>query len=224
MEPDFERTHHRLNCAKLMRQRLKGEPNPCSCGAEIRDGEHENQHGRPAAGIGPVHNHGPDEDPGLACPEHWVAGKLTGECVSGKYPGYSMLDEHHGEPSVGSPVDSRPWPGLSDEVRTVSSTGGQKGVKEARFDLIPPEALQKLAEHYGVGAIKYGEHNWRKGFEWSKSFAAMQRHAHAFWAGEDLDPETGKPHMSAVAFHALTLLVFMDEQPDFDDRFKGGTK
>lgn len=153
-----------------------------------------------------------------------INGKLP--CSCGAEPkGYSMLDEHHGGPSLGSPVDSERGEALEAETRTTSSTGGQKGVKEARFDLIPPEALTKLAEHYGVGAEKYGEHNWRKGFEWSKSYAAMQRHANAFWAGEDLDPETGKPHMSAVAFHALTLLVFMDEQPQYDDRIKReGTK
>ena len=29
--------------------------------------------------------------------------------------------------------------------------------------------------------------------------------------------------MAAVAFHALALLTFMQEQPDFDDRFKAGS-
>lgn len=108
----------------------------------------------------------------------------------------------------------------SREVRSVSSTGGEKGTKDERFDLLPQEALVKVARHYGVGARKYAAHNWRKGYEWSKSFAAMQRHANAFWSGEDIDEETGSPHMAAVAFHALTLLTFMDEQPDFDDRYK----
>ena len=105
------------------------------------------------------------------------------------------------------------------EVRSVSSTGGEKGTKPERYDLIPPEALEKVARHYGVGAQKYDDHNWRRGYEWSKSYAAMQRHAQAFWRGEDIDAETGSPHMAAVAFHAFTLLVFMDEQRAFDDRF-----
>jgi hypothetical protein len=106
------------------------------------------------------------------------------------------------------------------EVRSISSTGGEKGTKDERFDLIPVEALATVARHYGVGAKKYAAHNWRKGYEWSKSFAAMQRHANAFWSGEDVDEETGSPHMAAVAFHALTLITFMEEQADFDDRFK----
>lgn len=107
------------------------------------------------------------------------------------------------------------------EVRTVSSTGGEKGVKEERYDLLPWEALAKVARHYGVGAQKYAAHNWRRGYEWSKSYAALMRHLTAFWSGEDIDEETGSPHMAAVVFHALALLTFMDEQPDFDDRYKG---
>lgn len=105
------------------------------------------------------------------------------------------------------------------EVRTVSSTGGEKGTKEERFDLLPWEAIAKVARHYGKGAEKYEAHNWRRGYEWSKSYAALMRHLTAFWSGEDIDEETGSPHMAAVVFHALTLLTFMDEQRDFDDRY-----
>lgn len=106
------------------------------------------------------------------------------------------------------------------EIRTTSSTGGEKGTKAERFDLIPTDALSAVARHYGVGAQKYEAHNWRHGYEWSKSYAALQRHAQAFWGGEDLDAETGSPHMAAVAFHALALLTFMSDHPDFDDRWK----
>ena len=106
------------------------------------------------------------------------------------------------------------------EVRSVSSTGGEKGTKDERYDHIPVEALATVARHYGVGAKKYAAHNWRKGYEWSKSYAALQRHTQAFWSGEDIDEETGSPHMAAVAFHALALLTYMQEHPDFDDRFK----
>ncbi|ALY08639.1 hypothetical protein CAPNMURICA_39 [Arthrobacter phage CapnMurica] len=105
------------------------------------------------------------------------------------------------------------------EVRTVSSTGGEKGTKPERYDLIPVEALASVARLYGEGAKKYSEHNWRKGYEWSKSYAALQRHANEFWKGVDLDPETGEPHLSAVIFHSLALITFMQEHPDFDDRY-----
>jgi hypothetical protein len=104
------------------------------------------------------------------------------------------------------------------EVRTTSTTGGEKGVKLARFDLVPAGPLRALAEHYGRGASKYDDHQWRKGYEWSKSFAAMQRHAWAWWDGEDVDAEIDSPHLAAVAWHAFALLQYAADCPQFDDR------
>lgn len=108
---------------------------------------------------------------------------------------------------------------MSDEVRSVSSTGGEKGTKIEKFDLIPTGPLTELASHYGVGSKKYADHNWRRGYEWSKSYAALSRHLTAFWGGEDIDPETGSKHIIAVAWHAFALAEFMEVFPEFDDRF-----
>lgn len=105
------------------------------------------------------------------------------------------------------------------EIRTTSSTGAEKGIKPERYDLIPVEALAAVARLYGAGAKKYAAHNWRKGYEYSKSYAAMQRHANQFWNGEDVDEEMGESHLAAVIFHAMTLLTFQKEHPEFDDRF-----
>ena len=110
---------------------------------------------------------------------------------------------------------------MTEEIRVTSATGGEKGTKLARYDLLPPEALRSLAELYGKGAEKYAAHNWRRGYDWSLSFAALQRHAWQFWNGEDCDAETGAPHMASVAFHALALITFMAEQREYDDRPKG---
>lgn len=109
---------------------------------------------------------------------------------------------------------------MTNEVRSVSSTGGEKGTKDERFDLLPWGSLAKIARHFGEGAKKYDDHNWRRGYEWSKSFAALQRHLTAFWEGEDIDEETGSPHLAAAGFHILVLLEYMDTHPDFDDRYK----
>jgi hypothetical protein len=107
----------------------------------------------------------------------------------------------------------------ADEVTvTDPNTGGKKGQKLARFDLIPAGPLQALAEHYGRGARKYEDRNWEKGYAWSLSFGAMQRHAWSFWNGEDIDEETQSPHLAAVAFHAFALLEFMNSHRKLDDR------
>lgn len=111
------------------------------------------------------------------------------------------------------------------EVRITVDSGASKGSKDARFDLIPAPILTLLAEHYGKGARKYqpvnGRDNWRNGYPLSLSYAAMQRHANAYWSGEDIDDETGSYHLVAVIWHCMTQLTFlMDAElaARYDDR------
>lgn len=100
-------------------------------------------------------------------------------------------------------------------------TGGRKETTDIRFDLLPVEAMWEVARLYGIGARKYEEHNWRKGYNWSNSYAAAQRHLARFWAGESMD-EGGFHHLSAVVFHCLALMTFENEHAELDDRFKKG--
>lgn len=119
-----------------------------------------------------------------------------------------------------SPLDPGylPMPG---EVRvTDPKTGGQKGQKLARFDLLPVGPLTQIAEVYGKGAQKYAERNWERGYDWSLSYAALQRHLTAFWGGEDFDPELGTNHLANAAFHVLALLEFGKTHPELDNRPK----
>ena len=109
------------------------------------------------------------------------------------------------------------------EVMTTSSTGGQKAGNDVRMSLPPVRELLEVAELYGKGAKKYSDHNWAKGYEWSKSYDAMMRHAMEWWAGNEFDEGeggTGQEHLDAVIFHALTLKYFRKHFPEFDDRFK----
>lgn len=108
------------------------------------------------------------------------------------------------------------------EVRTVNTTtGGEKGQKQVRLDLLPVPALWEVGRLYGIGAEKYTANNWRKGYEWSKSYSALQRHANLFWNGESIDAD-GFHHLAAVVFHALALMTFEVEHPELDDRFIPG--
>jgi hypothetical protein len=106
----------------------------------------------------------------------------------------------------------------AEEVRITSPTGGQKGIKLARFDLIPPTVLRELAEHYGKGAKKYGDSNWRKGYDWKLSYRSVHDHLNAFWSGEDFDEETGSKHVIAAAWHCIALAWYMDDMPEYDSR------
>lgn len=106
------------------------------------------------------------------------------------------------------------------EVRVTSETGGEKGSKLARFDLVPVDPIRELAELYGRGAEKYAAHNWRRGYPWSLSYAAALRHLTQFWGGEDRDEEMDSKHVINGAFHLFALAQFMDDFPEYDDRFK----
>lgn len=100
---------------------------------------------------------------------------------------------------------------VDEEERQVSPTGGEKGSKMARFDLIASPFLWQLAEVCGFGAKKYDDDNWRKGYDWGLSFAALQRHLHQFWQGEEIDQESGLPHLAHAAWHCMVLLTFSQD-------------
>lgn len=109
------------------------------------------------------------------------------------------------------------------EVRTTSSTGGEKGVKPQRYDLLPKAGLDAIAEVFAFGAEKYASHNWRRGYEWSKSYSALMRHMTAHWDGETLDPESGLPHLAHAGCHVMFMLTWLSEQGEggeFDDRYR----
>lgn len=87
-----------------------------------------------------------------------------------------------------------------------------------RMDLIAPEALQALGSVLAFGANKYADRNWEKGMSWGRVYSALQRHLNAWAAGEDLDPESGMPHL----WHAITnvhfLIAYEIREAGTDDR------
>lgn len=88
-------------------------------------------------------------------------------------------------------------------------TNGDKGLKydegKLRLDLIPPEIIEGLGEIFTLGAARYGERNWEKGFEPGQLHAAANRHELAMIKGEFIDPDSGLPH----GFHAAWNLLIM---------------
>lgn len=66
--------------------------------------------------------------------------------------------------------------------------------------------------------VQSGDRNWERGVAWSLNYAAAMRHLTAWWGGEDNDPETGSPHLAAVAWHMFALLEYSVTHPDKDDR------
>jgi hypothetical protein len=110
------------------------------------------------------------------------------------------------------------------EVRVVDpETGGAKGSKQARFDLLPWDALYALAEHFGDGSKKYADRNWEKSYAWGLSRAALGRHFASWSQGEDYD-EDGRSHIVAVLWHASVLTAFWLRGIGTDDRPRTGIR
>jgi hypothetical protein len=67
------------------------------------------------------------------------------------------------------------------------------------LELLPPEWIQWLGELMQMGAKKYDKHNWTRGMVFSNVEGCLARHFLAWRKGEDMDPESGLPHMVHVA-------------------------
>ncbi|MGF7160147.1 hypothetical protein FHS85_001770 [Rhodoligotrophos appendicifer] len=93
-----------------------------------------------------------------------------------------------------------------------------EGRFKARYDLLPPDALEAVALAGTIGGNLYGDRDWERGGHWGFHFAALMRHAWAFWRGEDRDPASGLPHMAHVAWRALALTAYFLRGAGTDDR------
>ena len=89
--------------------------------------------------------------------------------------------------------------------------------------LLDPSFLEGLAEVLTFGSKKYNSHNWRGGIAYSRLISAAYRHLGAINRGEDIDPESGLPHVYHLACNVMFLSWMMENKPELDDRFKYGT-
>lgn len=106
----------------------------------------------------------------------------------------------------------------SHAIRLAGAQSFKYDEGKVRYDLVPPLALEALAKVYTMGAAKYSPRNWEKGMDWSKCYAAAQRHLQDYWKGEDLDPESGLPHLAHAAWNCVALLEYYIREIGTDDR------
>lgn len=100
-----------------------------------------------------------------------------------------------------------------EPVKAVQYTGEitGEGVKAVMFNpktpiqLVPPQFIEGVAEVLKHGATKYSPNNWMAGMSWSEVYGGIQRHLNAFFRGEEIDPESGLPHL----YHASCGLMFL---------------
>jgi len=78
---------------------------------------------------------------------------------------------------------------------TQETVGRKNDAGKIRMDLLPPDAAMAIAAVFTYGAAKYEDWNWAKGMKASRVVAAMDRHMAAWNCGEELDVESGMPHL-----------------------------
>ena len=90
----------------------------------------------------------------------------------------------------------------SGERRT-SETGAQRdrAAGKGAFDLLPPTAMVRLAQHFEAGANKYERRNWEKGLPLSFYLDAALRHTFKLSAGF-----TDEPHAEAAAWNMMCFI------------------
>jgi hypothetical protein len=106
---------------------------------------------------------------------------------------------------------------LEDELGIPTSAGQREPVN------LEWSAIQYISRAYHMGAEKYkddvaGPYNWRRGYAWSLSYAALLRHLTSWAAGERYDAESGLNHLAHAGWHAITLVWFQINKKGTDDR------
>lgn len=70
------------------------------------------------------------------------------------------------------------------------------GSRKAPVSTVPAAVIYELGLAMLEGALKYGRHNYRvAGVRASVYYDACRRHLDAWWEGEDIDPDSGLPHL-----------------------------
>ena len=114
------------------------------------------------------------------------------------------------------------WESRKSAILDAELEMAERGVKfdgnKLRMDLLPPELLLGVADVLTHGANKYGGRNWELGMDWSRVSGALLRHFVAWMGGEDIDPESGKPHLSHVACNIAFLIAYAERNIGNDDR------
>jgi len=99
-------------------------------------------------------------------------------------------------------------------------SGAKSSEIKPRYDLVPIEAIRRIAERLGKGAAFHGEHNYRKGVDDEEFIVERRNHAveHLlnYVSGTTTkdkrgDIDTPMDHLSA-ALANLAMLAYLEEE------------
>lgn len=119
-------------------------------------------------------------------------------------------------------LDGDTAPGSDGHI--VSGFAPKFDAAKVRVDLLPIEPMLQIANVFGFGAKKYFANSYRQGetVVWSRTYGSIQRHLMSFWSGEDLDQESGLPHLAHAGTQLFILMEHAAHNQNKDDRFVRG--
>jgi hypothetical protein len=141
-------------------------------------------------------------------------------------------DDMHLTKEMFSPV----WIETKEPAPQVQDFSGEidgKGVKgvmtspKCPLELIPPIFTEGVAEVLLHGAKKYAPNNWLRGMSFETVLGGMSRHLSAIRRGEEIDSESGLPHLFHLGCGTMFMSWYLhgpnaEQYRAFDDRkFKG---
>lgn len=93
------------------------------------------------------------------------------------------------------------------------------GIKKVPMSVLPANVLGQVALGCAEGALKYGRHNYREmGVRTSVYYDATMRHLMAYWEGQDIDPDSGLPHVIKAISSLVVLADAIMNDKVTDDR------
>lgn len=110
--------------------------------------------------------------------------------------------------------------GVGDVNSNEKGSGARYNTGKPDLSLIPIATLEDEARVWMYGEAKYKRFNWMKGMKWSIPLACAMRHLAAWQSGEDIDPESGQPHLAHVMCNIRMLTLYSKTYPEGDDRPK----
>ena len=108
---------------------------------------------------------------------------------------------------------------MTEQDQTLKKDKGKPPIS-----LLDRDFLEGTAQVMAFGAEKYSRFGWTAGISHSRLIDATMRHMIAYASGEDLDQESGLPHIDHASASLNMLRGMKRLHPNLDDRWKKEVK